>query len=42
MKELYLHDEADSVDFNEIAELRRRPFLHRLMESLIRLLSPLM
>ena len=42
MKEIYLRDEARSRDFNDIEELRRRPFFHRLVESLFRLLSPLL
>lgn len=42
LKAVYLRDEADSCDFNEVEELRRRPFFHRLVESLFRLLSPLL
>lgn len=42
IKELYLNDEKLSVDFHEVEELRHRPFIHRLLESVIRLLSPLL
>lgn len=42
MKQLYLDDEAKSVDFNEVEELCHRPYLHRLMESMFRMLSPLL
>ena len=42
MKQLYLDDEAKSVDFNEVEELYHRPYLHRLMESMFRMLSPLL
>ena len=42
MKAIFLSDEAKSRDFRSIAEFRRRPFFHRLVESLFRLLSPLL
>lgn len=42
IKELYMADEAQSVDFNDVDTLRHRPFLHRLTESLFRLLAPLL
>lgn len=42
IKEMYLNDEKQSVDFHEVDELRHRPFVHRLLESVIRLLSPLL
>lgn len=42
MKEIYLRDEAESVDFKDCAELNRRPYAHRLMESVVRLMSPLL
>ena len=41
IKELYMADEAQSVDFNDVDTLRHRPYLHRLTESLFRLLAPL-
>ena len=41
-KELYMADEAQSVDFNDVDTLRHRPYLHRLTESLFRLLAPLL
>ena len=42
IKELYLADEAQSVDFNDVDTLSHRPYLHRLTESLFRLLAPLL
>lgn len=42
IKELYMTDEAQSVDFNDVDTLRHRPYLHRLTESLFRLLAPLL
>lgn len=42
IKELYTADEAQSVDFNDVDTLRHRPYLHRLTESLFRLLAPLL
>ena len=42
IKELYMADEAQSVDFNDVDPLRHRPYLHRLTESLFRLLAPLL
>lgn len=42
IKELYMADEAQSVDFNNVDTLRHRPYLHRLTESLFRLLAPLL
>lgn len=42
IKELYMADEAKSVDFNDVDTLRHRPYLHRLTESLFRLLAPLL
>lgn len=42
IKELYMADEAQSVDFNDVDTLRHRPYLHRLTESLFRLLAPLL
>ena len=42
VKDIYMRDEAKSVDFDEVDELRRRPFAHRLIESVFRLLSPLL
>lgn len=42
IKELYMADEAQSVDFNDVDTLIHRPYLHRLTESLFRLLAPLL
>ena len=42
IKELYMADEAQSADFNDVDTLRHRPYLHRLTESLFRLLAPLL
>ena len=42
IKELYMADEAQSVDFNDVDTLSHRPYLHRLAESLFRLLAPLL
>ena len=42
MKDVYLADEAQCTDIADVAELHRRPFVRRLAESLIRLLSPLL
>lgn len=42
IKELYMAYEAQSVDFNDVDTLRHRPYLHRLTESLFRLLAPLL
>lgn len=42
IKELYMADEAQSIDFNDVDTLRHRPYLHRLTESLFRLLAPLL
>ena len=42
MKDVYLTDEAESVTMDEVTSLRRIPFLYRLRDSLVRLLSPLL
>lgn len=42
IKELYMADETQSVDFNDVDTLKHRPYLHRLTESLFRLLAPLL
>ncbi|MCH3982258.1 MAG: cardiolipin synthase [Prevotella sp.] len=42
MKKIYLDDEKQSIPSSDVAELTHQPFLKRLWESLIRLLSPLM
>ena len=42
IKNIYLYDENQSVDFNDVEEFSHRPFLHRLIESVFRLLSPLL
>ncbi len=42
MKKIFLDDERQSIPSTDVPELAHRPFLKRLWESLIRLLSPLM
>lgn len=42
LKQVYLTDEAHSILLDDAANLERRPFLQRLWESLVRLLSPLL
>lgn len=42
MKQVFFHDEAQSILLADLTKLQRRPFLHRLWESLVRMLSPLM
>ncbi len=42
IKEVYLNDEADCVTMDEVTNLRRVPFLYRLRDSIVRLLSPLL
>ena len=42
MKQIFMDDEARCVDFSDVHEFRRRSFLLRLWESLVRLLSPLL
>ncbi len=42
LKQIYLTDESHSVDVREVKEYNHRPFIHRLMESIFRLLAPLL
>lgn len=42
VKDMYMADESHCVDFKDAMEFFHRPFLHRLMESMFRLLSPLL
>ena len=42
LKQLFLNDIADSVLLDDITDLEHRPFIKRLWESLVRLLSPLL
>ena len=42
LKQVFLDDEADSVTMDEVTNLRSIPFLVRLRDSLVRLLSPLL
>ena len=42
MKQVFLEDEKDSTPLEELSVFYHRPFLNRLWESLVRLLSPLM
>ena len=42
MKEVYMNDVKDSVLLDDVENLNHRPFLKRLWESVVRLLSPLL
>lgn len=42
IKDIYMHDEDCSINFSEARELHHRPYMHRFVESLLRLLSPLL
>jgi cardiolipin synthetase len=42
IKEIYLEDEKDCVDIEEIRDFTHRSFFLRLWESIVRLLSPLL
>ena len=42
MKEIFISDEQECVDFLSVYSERKRPFMHRLAESLVRLFSPLL
>lgn len=42
LKQVYLDDELNSIDLNDAIEIKQRPYIQRLMESLFRLLSPLL
>ena len=42
MKEIFISDEQECVDFLSVYSERKRPFMHRLAESLVRVFSPLL
>ena len=42
IKDIYMRDEDCSINFSEARELHYRPYMHRFVESLLRLLSPLL
>lgn len=42
IKDIYMRDEACCINFSEASELHHRPYIHRFVESLLRLLSPLL
>ena len=42
MKEVYMNDVKDSVLLDDVEDQNHRPFLKRLWESVVRLLSPLL
>ena len=42
IKDIYMRDEACSINFSEASELHHSPYIHRFVESLLRLLSPLL
>lgn len=42
IKDIYMRDEDRSINFSEARELHHRPYMHRFVESLLRLLSPLL
>lgn len=42
IKRIYLKDESNSILVDDVAYFVRRPFLKRLFESIVRLLSPLL
>lgn len=42
IKQIFLDDQADSLSIEEVRDLLHTPFLQRLWESIIRLLSPLL
>lgn len=42
IKDIYMRDEDCSINFSEARELHHRPYIHRFVESLLRLLSPLL
>ena len=41
-RRIYLKDEASSILVDDVAYFVKRPFLKRLFESMVRLLSPLL
>ena len=42
MKDVFFHDLADSLTYADVANSYRIPFIHRVRDSLLRLLSPLL
>lgn len=42
MKNIFLTDEQQSIDYQSVYGERKRPFMHRLAESFVRLFSPLL
>ena len=42
MKQVFLDDVADSILLEDVTRLEKRPFLHRLWESLVRMMAPLL
>ena len=42
MKNIFLTDEQQSIDYQSVYGERKRPFMHRLAESLVRVFSPLL
>ena len=42
IKTIYLKDEAKSILVDDVAYFVKRPFMKRLFESIVRLLSPLL
>ena len=42
LKNIFLEDQANSILLDDLTDLEHRPFLQRLWESLVRLLSPLL
>ena len=42
VKAVYLRDEAKSILVDDVSYFVKRPFLQRLFESMVRLLSPLL
>ena len=42
VKEIFLADQKDSIDLDDVRRFIKKPFLQRLWESFVRLLSPLL
>ena len=42
VKEVFLADQKDSIDLDDVRRFIKKPFLQRLLESFVRLLSPLL
>ena len=42
MKKVFMDDVANSTLLEDVANMEKRPFLNRLWESLLRMLSPLL